>query len=297
MHGPTKELLDDELKVMQTGEVWHYFVHFLKWNSRFDMWVVEENVYPDNEQSRELSTCLLCSIRGIKSASKLAEAIEIAEDDFWAGKELHHEEEIQPKPKREPLKNEKERKEEARLEELRERSLCDPLPPELEQLLPLTLSLKKIMVDEYEAITQLNLFPDLPATVTVETVLHQYLDLRLSVATDESEREEWKVSIDHLSSYFDKAIPYLLFPQETLFTSPDPPRSIYSCQYLLRLFTKLPTVMKEDQKAFIFKINDLVRYLTKNQYDIFEQSYYTKANQIVDGKDTRRVGMKRKIAK
>lgn len=281
MYGPTKELLDDELKVKERNDTWHYFVHFYNWSSRFDMWVIEKDIYPDNEQSRELSSFILKSVRGIKKASKLAKAIIIAEEEFWAGRKPNNEKKAQSKREKEEIKKEKkekienvkkEIKNEKRLKELHERNLCDPIAEDLSQIIQLSASLKKIMVDEWEAITQLNLFPTLPAMVTVEAVLNRYLDIKLFLVTEKSEQEEWSMAMQHLSSYFDSSLPYLLYPQETLLTL-GPPKSIYSCQYLLRLFTKLPTIINLQENSFIFKMCDLQRYLTKNQLDIFQQSY------------------------
>jgi len=261
MYGPTKEVLGDDMKVKEREDVWHYFVHFLNWNARFDMWVVESDIYPDDEQSRELSVFILESIRGIKKASKLAEKILQAEETFWSQREK--EEHVIPKKIKE-----KKQKDQDRLKELQERSLCDTIQ---ESQIILSISLKKILVDEWEAITQLNLLPILPATLTVEAVLNRYLETKLFFSMEPSEEEEWSTAIQDLLCYFDSALPYLLYPCETLLSGS--PRCIYSCQYLLRFCTKLPFVVDLEEKGFVMKVCDLLRYLTKNQIDIFQQRY------------------------
>lgn len=274
MYGPVKQLLDENGNEQEERDAWHYFVHFHKWGSRWDSWIVEDDIFPNNKLISDLAILLAKAVRGVKGSKKIGEKIEKTEKEFWEERKPQDDEEDIKRLHEEHVKQEKE-KETTRLKKLKEKSMCTPLPQSLAEKISLTVPLKKIMVDEWEAITQLNLSGDIPAKVTVQSVLDKYLDHKLDLISDTSEQEEWKIAMHELSLYFNKALPFILYPQEIAFSNAIKlyPCKIYSCEYLLRLLVKLPALIKEECKPFCLKMSDLVRYLNKNQFAFFQQVY------------------------
>jgi galactitol-specific phosphotransferase system IIB component len=94
----------------------------------------------------------------------------------------------------------------------------------------------------------------------------------------------WREMADGIAQFFDEALPHrLLYREEyaqlqVLERLPQldnkPYSEIYGCEYLLRLFTRLPVILTndlppEDSRAVFAKLNDLVRFLYKNQSTLF----------------------------
>ena len=107
-----------------------------------------------------------------------------------------------------------------------------------------------------------------------------------------------------LTLYFDKTLPYLLYPQETPFSLAKlKPCKIYSCEYLLRLLVKLPALIKEECKPFCLKMSDLVRYLTKHKFAFFKQNYKSDESVVssnassLEGKKTSLEGKRKSMDK
>lgn len=52
------------------GPRWKYLVHYNGWNSRFDQWMMEEQVFPDNEHYRAVSEKSQIELREMKQSRK-----------------------------------------------------------------------------------------------------------------------------------------------------------------------------------------------------------------------------------
>lgn len=124
--------------------------------------------------------------------------------------------------------------------QLRERGLQLKRKRSHSERLHLPFTLKRVLVDEWEAITKCGVVHDLPSSVTVRQALNRYLESKLvllrkgdskaakgmtTTKTDErltkqstpnSEMEQdWIRMVDGIALFFDQALPvHLLFPQE-----------------------------------------------------------------------------------
>lgn len=207
------------------------------------------------------------------------------------------------------------------------------------EMLVLPFTLKKVLVDEWEVISQCNMLPNLPATVTVREVLDRYLQSKLSIlqqdraanasdgdneqdspssATQEPElstsnietgencqfspgsrEQEWVDMTKGIAQFFDEALPVqLLYHQEIpkhqqqfghapkkrpSSPPPQPHRrmcEIYSCEYLLRLFIRFPSLLAQstanegEKRRILAKMGDFIRFLQKHQSELFVQTYH-----------------------
>ena len=262
--------------------------------------------------------------------------------------------------------------------------------------LTLPFNLKKVLVEEWEVITQCDMVHNLPSKVSVRVALDQYLESKLgplrkkqqeeeekkkdvdnNMQIDESNNKkdsqlgkEWIDMVEGIALFFDQALPiHLLFQQErgqynyfrrqilaqrrnsaasaistdglgkatkteddnTSFrqqstanlnnnannsdsktataAADDKPASkpqpetdaipermseIYGCEHLLRLFTRLPSIVAEsslsssaESRRIFSKLGDLVRYLQKNQ-SVFQTSYRKPLPSEIPGKKKKR---------
>jgi len=241
---------------------------------------------------------------------------------------------------------------------LRERDLESRRKQNLAEKIVLPFTLKKVMVEEWEIISQCAMVPNLPASVTVKDALSKYLESKIDMlrlkqkgptagieaenqnkgkkhhiqnkvdsgdgkhidndmnGDFENEKQEWVDMVDGLSLYFDQALPTrLLFKQEigqhtAMMRSSSKDTNlegkcmseIYGCEHLLRLFIRLPALIDEsglpemETRKIYAKIGDLVRFLQKEQAELFTQSYRKlRHNEIVIKQNVSR-GRKRKNA-
>lgn len=192
-------------------------------------------------------------------------------------------------------------------QKLREKSLTQ----QFKNNIALPFALKKSLVEQWEIITQCEMVPTLPAKVTIRQALDKYLDSKgvgarlmgVSSAADEVTEEgdeeistaavavreqEWREMVDGIALFFDEALPrHLLYREEIpqLHVIEQHPEysqrrysEIYGCEHLLRLFVRFSEVLGEeygeDEARQIFaKVNDLVRFLHKNQGAFLAQPY------------------------
>ena len=100
--------------------------------------------------------------------------------------------------------------------------------------------------------------------------------------------QEWRDMADGIALFFDEGLENLLYRQEygqlrEIKTNPEfegkSYAEIYGTEYLLRLFVRLPQIMSESNlppnevKLILAKINDFIRFLTKNQSTLFSQKH------------------------
>ena len=190
---------------------------------------------------------------------------------------------------------------------LRQRDLEGNRKQSHAQKITLPFALKKIVVDEWEIVSQCHMVPNLPSSVPVRSILDKYLKSKFDIlrqkpasnekietykSTDEGNQErEWVNMVEGIAIYFDEALLVrLLYQQElpqhqSIMKAKDSDLKhkrkceIYGCEYLLRLFVRLPGLIEdsnipEPQKRHIYsKIGDLVRFLHKHQDEFFVQAY------------------------
>jgi len=313
MYGLLKEELDEEGNVIDKGNSWHYFVHFYKWSPRWDRWIPEEDVFEDNETYHELSHKLLMVAKRIKNKRCMSEKLKKIEDEFWLERHQNKPKDIVFDEQNKSLKLGKKSKDEAtRLKMLKKNNICMPLPKDQSQMILILLPLKKILVDDWEFITKMDLIPRLPVFVTIKDMKQKFLNSKLDLIISENERKDWINFMDELTCYFDKYFPNLLYPQESSIVSKCTQLrkiEVYGSEYLLRLFVRLPALLLQSHKSsdtivtqFCSKVNELIRFLNRNQADIFTQVYIKKQNventEITLTEQTvKKRGQKRKINK
>lgn len=161
---------------------------------------------------------------------------------------------------------------------------------------PLPLSLKKVLVEQWEFITKCNMVPQLPANKTVRQVLEEYYRGKTSFNTSSEDKDEeektteedqWRRMVDGIAQVFDEALPDRLLYREELLQLRVLEKSevmeskkyseVYGCEHLIRLFVRLPDMLKgvvdeEESRTILAKVNDFVRFLHKNHADVFNQT-------------------------
>ncbi|CAM9159475.1 unnamed protein product, partial [Chrysoparadoxa australica] len=236
-----------EAKVLKAekleGVAVRYFVHYKGWNTRYDKWLNAEEVIADEKEATEMKRRLeLQSTKILEKAKKEAQDSKVC----------------------------KAKKQKVDIQLGTEEKSC---PAKLK--MPITIALKKRLVDDWELITQEPqcLIP-LPRKVTVVTVVDEYIaniaqtrksrkSLKLEDANAQLDR--CKELAEGILMYFDTALPLtLLYQQEreqytklnakAPGTRPSEVKSksnqinsnqVYGPEHLLRLFVKLPGMLEE----------------------------------------------------
>jgi hypothetical protein len=390
-----------------TTPTWHYFVHYLQWKVNWDRWVSEEDVLEWTVENQGLAKRILQEHKSLqqefktkkKSSSKqridggaflkvwkerldplLLSAKRSATESPSTTTSFNSNKMKKKKQKRVVVSNTNK----AALEQecrLRTKQHLTQRSPHIAQQMVLSFGLKRILVEEWEILTQFDMVHQLPARITIRQALDQYLQSKGVVEVDDGEEtngrrtittepsecctpapepaireekeevpppsktseggssttekdggdeedavlqkrhNEWIDMANGICLLFDQALPFrLLYPCEqaqsaVLEHSPEcnsindnnnnnnkemvvRPSEIYGCEYLLRLFCHLPSLLadfysagtgadtndnhndeKEDDdttKPILAKLNDLARFLQKNQSTLFGQSYRKK---------------------
>jgi len=182
-------------------EEWHCFVHYLGWNVSWDRWVSERNIYEVTDKNRELAKKLHQAVKyakkkhGRKSPQIM---VELAQRMKQLEQERRLEERREELAKQGIVMQEEEvqvaqenttkftkayfKKELA----LREQDLQGKRKQSHAEKLVLPFLLKKVLVEEWEVISQCGMVPTLPVdnTVTVRQVLDNYLESKIGKPVD-----------------------------------------------------------------------------------------------------------------
>ena len=214
---------------------WHAYVHYMGWAIKWDRWVEETMLYEDSPSTEVLAKTLMTEYNKVKPKKKgqkmsiqqvkkwKKQMAEIEEkhkrkmesgEDYNEGKEEEDvkmsEEEAKddtetpapmekeedkgdvPKPTVKKLNEETLQK----MAQLREGGLQVKRKKSLSDRLTLPFNLKKVLVEEWEIITQCDMVHNLPSKVTVRIALDQYLESKLAPLREKSEQEEDKMQLD-----------------------------------------------------------------------------------------------------
>ena len=218
------------------GPRWKYLVHFNGWNSRYDQWMTEEKVFPDNEHYRAMAE---------KSQEQLQE-IEQNRKDKKAQAE---------KEKKRNVERRQSHGSTSQTEESFKKKRGRPRPKEqcsikMKECCELPITLKLVLVEEQSFINRLgktsaftgfdrvsaeDLVParkihDLPATIPVQRILKKFAKSTIKSKKHAQIKDEAGTSINvdyeilqkrytdfasHLSSLFDSILPkFLLYEFE-----------------------------------------------------------------------------------
>ena len=272
---------------------WHYFVHHLKWNTKWDVFAEEQDIFPDTQEIQETARRVHQELRrnkGKKSAN------------IQDAKASEAQRKIQEKKEKEAavaataatnkrIKRQLEKEEKLKLMNLGgERGKVHH-----SNRLPIPQPLISHMVAEWEILTPqvgasliTRRLHVLPATFTVKNALDMYLKSKIELCEDDKEKQrQWIEMCDGVALFFNKMIRGLLYTEELLQLdqlidnqeelSNKPYSEIYSCFHLLRLTSKLPSLLtdlsKNEITGIMGKMSDLVRFLYKNEKHFFHASY------------------------
>ena len=265
---------------LKDGE-WSYFVHFLGWNARWDKWLPESSILEYTDERRQ--------------------AVQ---------KQERVKKEQQQRQKQEANERKRKKREDGGGVSGKRRYEG----PSWEDFSDLPFTLKTILVDDRERIMRMgfdspfgydcNIEPgkwkpardvhNLPASVTIRTVLNQYVKMKKKGATSPEDAEEverkTRKFVDGLALLFDDSLPVCLLynperPQYLQVKSDPTLKSlrnseIYGCEFLLRLFVRLPILLEETgpveagkRREMGQQIADLIVVLQKNRQGCFKAKY------------------------
>ena len=185
-HEEMQAMMEDE-----EPETWHYFVHYFQWNVNWDRWVSQEDIVPITDDNLELSQIILREhkllMKEFKQHTRHVDGGAFL--TVWQEKLkkllLAREEEKNPnKKKKKPATSNQAKKAAlkkkqallAKQAEFQDQSLW-VRPSSQAQQLVLNYQLKKILVEEWELISQFQMVHALPASkpYTIDYVLRLYL--------------------------------------------------------------------------------------------------------------------------
>jgi hypothetical protein len=336
----------DELLAQEEKPTWHYFVHYHGWNVAWDRWSPASKIFMKSEESKQFAQRLQDEHRKLKDElsgkqkgkkSKKSVSAEVFLT-AWKIRMLEIYSDYDPRKQQSPgtnsatengacvvktalpvtatLSNKTKQFKDvicstAELHTelaLRKKSLTRLYKHG--DLVPLPSTLKRILVDSWENITQCNSVPDIPARVTVRDALDKYLQskgveidsascvnvpsntsagLDDSATSDDSSasKQQWIDMRDGMCQYFDEALPHqLLYAVEmaqlyAMCADQEQPiksySQVYGCEHLLRLLTRLPALLLDNAsetevRPILAKLNDFVRFLHKNS-SLFTLNY------------------------
>jgi MRG len=191
-----QELLDYE-----PSPDWHYFVHYNKWNVKFDRWVTQRDLYDITDDTTAYATKITKEHRElhlqmrkhntnrkpsqtVDGAAFLREwkkRIDRLDKEFKSGqcdKTMESSADIAPsEPQESRSKKMKWTKSKLITEcKLREQALTGKRPQNISNAIVLPFTLKKVLVQQWEIINQCHMVSCLPAPTTIRQVLDMYLE-------------------------------------------------------------------------------------------------------------------------
>ena len=263
------------------GPRWKYLIHYNGWNSRFDQWIMEEDVFPDNEHYRAISEKTQTQLREMEQCRK--------DNKSRAEKEMKRTFEMR-------RSNDSRSQTEETPKKMRGR------PPKeqwsMQESCELPMTLKIVLVDEQSYINRLGKtssftgydrvsddpiparkLHDLPSSITVHRILKQFarsvVKSKKAVEAKDNDTVE-STSVDYaalqqnckdfasyLSNLFDAMLPkFILYGFEraqylslnsnkdkgseaegAAFESDISMSSVYSGEFLLRMIVRLPYIL------------------------------------------------------
>lgn len=282
-----------------TVKGWNYLVHFLGWSKRHDKWVEERLLSKPTEELRNRQAAQAAQekeAKRIKDATKLA----------LLEKKRKKRDEAAVAAGGDPNRGAKRRFDDS----------DRPSNNVWEDYCELPFTLKTILIDERERVMRMNNVNhtsnagvdtdfepgqwrpprdvhNLPASVTIKTVLHHYVKMKKKEAADEisviDEEDVVKAKnfVESLSQLFEEALPVCLLyhPERAQYMSisADPllkplrKTEIYGCEFLLRLLVRLPTILAaqlhDEEREMGQHLQDLIVLLQKNRQSCFKAKF------------------------
>lgn len=247
---------------------WKYFVHYLGWSKTWDEWVTADRLMKTTEENIQKQKALdrkqgvdknPKSGRSNQTKPKTSNDIKVEKEDVKSNG-------AKGKKRKNDSSTEKE---------------IESVEKVVDIQIPSTL--KQLLVDDWEFINEQDKFVKLPRSPNVDEILKEYLEYRLK--KDDMMADSDKEILNGLRCYFDRALPIiLLYNKERKqycesVKNDVSPSCIYGAEHLLRLFVKLPELLRyihieEDVLTCLQeKFHDFLKFLEKKHNSFFVSSY------------------------
>ncbi|KAH9111636.1 hypothetical protein LEN26_002250 [Aphanomyces euteiches] len=269
------------LRIDEDSDTPHYFVHYQGWSKKWDEWVSADRVLDTSDASRQMQKEAKEAAKAGKDTSKrkistngmIYHSIDSGKYKrlmligFCVGVVSRKKTKVAN-----PFDDSVVSKDDARdLEEVVQ---------EIQIQIPIPMTLKKILIDDWKNITQQEQWIHLPRTPSVKTMIADFL------AATEPTDDTLRPIFDGLQLYFDKALPLLLLyrqerAQYNQLGSDIVPSSVYGAEHLLRLFVRLPLLMSQmdldlpyaDQVRIQGAMNQFLKFVQKQRQTYFVPQY------------------------
>lgn len=321
--------------------VWHYFIHYHGWNVKWDRWVPEDCLFDPTDSTRRFAKRMSNEVTKIRAQMRKrggengkANQVRVAEE--LQKRMLQLERQHRLEEKRMELAAQGVAMDAANSEEeelllttkkattrrhgrwtssamekeikMRGRHLQGRRKQVHNEMLVLPFPLKKVLVEDWEIVTQCGMFASVPAQVTIQEALEKYKEMKIQQEQDEEpqqqqellqkdstaetkkqgKHEEWDEMVEGIMLLFDQGVPTRLLygPELIQYDAMESQEelqgrrhaNIYGCEHLLRLFVRLPTLLTQEfpesfLREILPKLNDLIRFLQKEQSLFFAQKY------------------------
>jgi mortality factor 4-like protein 1 len=266
---------------------WHFLIHYLGWNSRWDRWVANEALLPDTPENRT---------RHIKERKRKKEATSSSTTTGTPGTTTSG---------TGGSGSASRKRRSVASSAVSSNNSTEDVLSYFQEYCELPFTLKTILVEECEKITRKGFdspngydcevtpkparsVHQLPPAVTIHQVLQHYQRKRGGTDQDKEKQQQVRRFCDGLGKLFQDALPVcLLYPQERpqyeeiLQDENLKNKSlaeIYGCEMLLRLLVRLPILLQAEPKidsalSMGHLLADLIVLLQKNRQACFKAVY------------------------
>lgn len=261
----------------------HYFVHFMKWNPKYDMWV-EESLVESNtaENAARLKATFGLNAKKLQAdliaksnAEKAANAVKSLESKTFSTKSSNQRERVRTsKVKRATIV-------------ANDPTVDSTDSNENEDLHEFPGSLKRRLVHDWEQITRRSLLIPLPCQPSVEKIFTSYLNARC-LALNPAKAALTKQVCVGLENWFNEALHMSLlynFERPQYFdimrrSSQLKHSQVYGAEHFIRMLSRLPQLLnataplRNEERDAIERIGrDLCKYIVEAGDDIFTKTY------------------------
>lgn len=203
-----EEALDDDALAAIMGEEpvysWHYFVHYQGWAPRFDRWVDEHQLFKEGKDTEALAKRLKEASKSLKKGSSAKKLTEVMQGLVRLEQELREKQakgesidmlpskvetavtKVEPKKSKELVKQEGDSNTKNQVFIERERKLRKLSQCSKKASITLPFSIKKVLTEDWEIISQCNMVHHIPSSKTVMDALNHYLELKLNMIRSSS---------------------------------------------------------------------------------------------------------------